>query len=113
MQDLLDISTSGCNGMLFVGENFEDEGVFSLSFSYKFKDDKVHIFNVGWQEEMGSIHNVCSSRIDTEAIYDIVKDQIIQDVYLHDKYGDGSDGNLSDRLGDFFLKYPQKLETSI
>ena len=107
----------------FVGENFEDEGVFSLNisaerlptyYSSNNEDEMFKLTDICWQEEWYHGHNVCST-VWTEqrmpeksivVIYNYSKDLILQDAFLEDKYGDCSEGYFSDRIYTLFEEIP-------
>jgi hypothetical protein len=70
----------------------------------KYGIDQYKLANICWQEENieCGYHDICQSNRGEFAIYDFAMNTFIKDIYLNDKYQDGSDGYLSDRLEYMF-----------
>jgi hypothetical protein len=84
----------------------ETDAVYSLSFDWELINGQYKLTNVCWQEEGNNYHTVCRSQKDEYALYNMARDTFVSDVYLHDKYDDGADGLLTNRLYTLFTDYP-------
>ena len=82
------------------------ETVLSLVFhTKKVDDDTYRIYDVNWQDEDSCCHCVCNNNSDYIE-YSVSENVLHGDLWLTDKYGDCSDGWLSDRLSPFFEELP-------
>ncbi|MEX0597150.1 MAG: hypothetical protein WD512_11675 [Candidatus Paceibacterota bacterium] len=85
------------------------EIVYSLRITAKRLSAEIFEFTACWQEEElnSSLHNVCYNNDESSGLYSITTNTIIRDLYLEDKYNDGSDGYFSDRISTLFLRLPK------
>jgi hypothetical protein len=62
----------------------------------------LKIKNIVYQYESGLSHDFTQSKETEFALFDINTGKMIQDCYLHDRYCDGANGQLSEFLPSFF-----------
>lgn len=107
--DSLEIDQTGTRVFYSTIDKSTFEIVFSLRITVKRLSMEMFEFTACWQEEESnsSIHNVCYNNDEDSGLYSITTNTIIRDLYLEDKYQDGSDGYFSDRISTLFLRLPK------
>jgi hypothetical protein len=107
--DSLEIDQTGSREFYSVIDKSRFEIVYSLRITVKRLSMEMFEFTACWQEEESnsSIHNVCYNNDESSGLYSITTDTIIRDLYLKDKYNDGSDGYFSDHISTLFLHLPK------
>ena len=82
----------------------KEKVTYSLHFDYMFLNNSIiKMIDIHWYEEdiEHRFMNVCCSRTGEYALFDLEKENLVQDVWLDDKYKDCSDGYLSTRIEQF------------